>query len=133
MLSIAAFNWRVAMAVIAIPMIITAVVLRSTLPETEPDPSLSLRGTMSRPLLIMALAFGVIALVAVAGAAFFQFSLFPVGLAQASQYAPAGNTGGATGLVFGASGLLAATAQPLVGALAEPEHHPEPGLKALAR
>ena len=195
-ITIAAFNWRVAMAIIAIPMVLTALLLRTTLDETKPNPSISLRGTSSRALLVTAVALGVMAvigrsytnffvkmlvdegweetsagvvltiillggavaqpvggwaydnfggrqvftvaavattllvalfivssgavsLIAVAGVAFFQFSLFPVGLAQASALASSDNTGGATGLTFGISGLMAATAQPVVGAMGE--------------
>ena len=62
---------------------------------------------------------GAPSLIAVAGIAFFQFSLFPVALAQASQLVSSDQTGAATGLVFGISGLMTAAALPAVGLLAE--------------
>ena len=68
---------------------------------------------------VFAVSDGAVSLMAIAGISFFQFSLFPVGLAQASQLAPATQTGAATGLVFGVSGLMTASAQPVVGAVAE--------------
>ncbi|MDG2112490.1 MAG: hypothetical protein P8N02_07755, partial [Actinomycetota bacterium] len=42
-----------------------------------------------------------------------------VSLAMASQLGTEGQTGAAVGLIFGASGLLSAAAQPAVGALGE--------------
>lgn len=191
-----AFNWRVAMALIAVPMLITALVLRSRLEETQPSAGATLRGAVTPALVLVAVTFGLVAmvgrtfltffvqmlvdegwqetsagillsvillggaisqtlgglafdriggrnvvviaaaaiavfvvmfaitdgalaLIAVAGIAFFQFSLFPVGLALASQYVPSNQTGGATGLVFGISGLMSAFAAPAVGWLAE--------------
>ncbi len=194
--TVAAFGWRWAMAAIAIPMVLAAALSRIRLQETAPSPNATLRGALSRPLLIAAVAFGLvgivgqsfkifmvkmlvdegwtetsagvlltvillggaisqplggwafdriggprvlqiaaiatiilvavfavssgaIALVAVAGISFFQFSLFPVSLAQASRLASAERTGGATGLVFGVSGLMTAVTQPAVGALGE--------------
>ncbi len=195
-LTVAAFGWRIAMAAIAVPMLVTAVVLQSRLEETEPNPQVTIRGAISRDLLLVAAAFGVVSmvgrsfltffvkmlvdegweetragvlltiillggviaqplggwaydkvggrtvfsvaigatvilitafgltdgavsLVAFAGVAFFQFSLFPVSMAQASQLASSSQTGAATGVVFGISGLMSASAQPVVGALAE--------------
>jgi MFS family permease len=68
---------------------------------------------------VFAVTDGAISLVAIAGIAFFQFSLFPVGMAQASELAAPSQTGAATGVLFGTSGLLIAAAQPVVGAVAE--------------
>ena len=195
-LSIAAFNWRLTMAAIAVPLLIAALVLQLRLQETAPSPGATLRGTATPPLVLLAIVFGIVGIVgrsflnffvkmlvdegweetragilltvillggaiaqplggwffdrlggrkvfttalavisalvavfavtdgavsllAVAGIAFFQFSLFPVGLAQASQLASSTRTGGAAGLVFGISGLMIAGAQPVVGAVAE--------------
>ncbi len=195
-LLVAAFSWRIAMALIAVPLLIVAVVLHSRLTETAPAPGVTLRGVISRQLILVALAFGTVgvvgrsfvtffvkmlvdegwsetraglmltlvllggavaqplggwafdriggrsvfllatgaiaafvalfvvssgalSLVAIAGISFFSFSLFPVGLALASQQAPTSQTGAATGVVFGISGLMTAAAQPAVGALAE--------------
>jgi FSR family fosmidomycin resistance protein-like MFS transporter len=195
-LAVAVFNWRLTMAAIAVPMVITALLLRTTLDETPESPGVTLLSALSRPLLLVALTFGLVsligrsflnffvkmlvdegwpettagvlltvillggavaqplggwafdrlggrriftiatvataalvglfavssgavALLAIAGIAFFQFSLFPVALAQASQFVPSAQTGGATGLVFGITGLMSAAAQPAVGAVAE--------------
>ncbi|MFT7475243.1 MAG: FSR family fosmidomycin resistance protein-like MFS transporter [Verrucomicrobiales bacterium] len=195
-MAVALFDWRVAMALIAIPMVITALILRTKLPETEPSPGVTMRGALTRPLLLAAVTFAMIGLVgrsflnffvkmlvdegwaetnagllltvilmggaisqplgglaydrfggraiattaaavtaaligvfsltdgavsifAVAGIAFFHFSLFPVGLAQASELAASAQTGAATGIMFGVSGLMSATAQPIVGVVAE--------------
>lgn len=195
-LSISAFNWRATMAAIAVPLLLTALILRLKLEETSPSPSVTLRGAASRPLILVAVMFGIVgvigrsylnffvkmlvdegweetgagvlltvillggavaqplggwfydrlggrrvftialtaislliglfavsdgalSLVAIAGIAFFQFSLFPVGLAQASQLVASNQTGAAAGLVFGISGLMTASAQPVVGAVAE--------------
>jgi len=184
------------MAAVAIPMLVAAALAQFRLQETSPSPAATLRGALTRPLLIAALAFGLvgivgqsfkifvvkmlvdegwsetsagvlltiillggaisqplggwafdriggprvlqiaaigtiglmivfavssgaIALVAVAGISFFQFSLFPVSLAQASRLASAERTGAATGLVFGVSGLMTAITQPAVGVLGE--------------
>jgi len=68
---------------------------------------------------IFAISSGAVSLLAIAGISFFSFSLFPVGLALASQQVPSTQTGAATGVVFGVSGLMTAAAQPAVGALGE--------------
>jgi FSR family fosmidomycin resistance protein-like MFS transporter len=194
--AVALLDWRLAMALIALPMMVAGVVLRSRLPETDPSPTVTMRGALTRPLVLVAVTFGIvgtvgrsflnffvkmlvdegwaetdagvlltiillggavsqplgglaydrfggrtvattaaavtaalivvfavtegaISLVAIAGIAFFHFSLFPVGLAQASELASSAQTGAATGVVFGVSGLVTATAQPVVGATAE--------------
>lgn len=195
-LLVAAFDWRIAMGLIAVPMLVTGFVLRSRIDETKPTASATLRGVMSPQLLLVAFSFGLVALVgrsfitffvkmlvdegwtetraglvltlillggavaqplggrafdryggravfvvgaaasaacvvlfalsggalsliAVGGIAFFQFGMFPVSLAMASQLAPRTNTGGAVGVMFGISGLMVAAAQPVVGALGE--------------
>ncbi|NOX29839.1 MAG: MFS transporter [Actinobacteria bacterium] len=195
-LLVAAFDWRIAMALIALPLLVVAVVLQRRLDETTPAPGVTLRGALSRQLVLVAVAFGMVSivgrsfvtffvkmlvdegwteksagltltlilvggavaqplggwgfdriggrsvfllstlaisactavfaissgavsLVAIAGISFFSFSLFPVGLALASQQVPSAQTGAATGVVFGVSGLMTAAAQPVVGALGE--------------
>lgn len=195
-LVVAVLEWRIAMTLIAIPMALAAIVLRVKLPETEPSPSATMRGALTRPLVLVAVTFavvgmvgrsflnffvkmlvdegwaetdagvlltvilvggavsqplgglaydrfggrtvvtvaaastaalvalfavtdGAVSLVAIAGIAFFQFSLFPVGMAQASELVAPSQTGAATGVLFGTSGLLIAAAQPVVGATAE--------------
>ncbi|MGZ0178906.1 MAG: MFS transporter [Acidimicrobiales bacterium] len=195
-LAVAWIDWRSAMVVIAIPLLVTAVMLRSQLEETEPNPEARLRGALSRQLILVAIVFGLLgmvlrsfltftvkmlvdegwadtgagtaltivllvgaiaqpiggrvfdrvgarnvligacigsslsiamfsqtsgslSLVAVGFISLFGFSLFPVGLAVASQLADDGQTGAAVGIIFGVSGLMSAAAQPVVGALGE--------------
>jgi len=195
-LVIAAFNWRIAMMAIAIPLVLTAIMLRVRLDEPPPTRSATLRSSISSQLVLVAITFGLfsvvgrsfltffvkmlvdegwqetsagvlltivllvgaiaqplggwafdriggrqvflaaasgtvvrvaafavtsgaVSLIVVTGIAFFAFSLFPVGLALASQLAPKGQTGAAVGIVFGVSGLMTAAAQPAVGAIAE--------------
>lgn len=195
-LAISAFDWRLALAMIAIPLAITAVVLQTTLEETTATPSATIRGVLSRQLVLVSVTLGVVStvgrsfltffvkmlvdegwdetragflltivllagvvsqplggwaydraggrmvtivgtgstvvlvalfavasgaasLVIVVGISFFGFSLFPVALAFSSQVAPPGQSGAATGVVFGVAGLMSAAAQPAVGALAE--------------
>lgn len=195
-LGIAVIGWRFSMAVIAIPMVVTAIVLRAKLEETEPSHSVTLTSVVSRGLILVAVMFGLmsvvgrsfltffvkmlvdegwqetragvlltvillsgavaqplggwafdrvggrkvflvassatvvltglfalssgaLSLVAIAGITFFQFTLFPVALAQASSLVASSQTGTATGIVFGVSGLMTAAAQPAVGALGE--------------
>jgi len=195
-IGVAWLGWRPTRALLALPMILTAVVLRTTLDETGPSRGVRLRGVIDRRLVMVAVAFGTVYLVgrsfvnffvkmlvddgwgdtsaglllsvillvgavaqpiggamfdrlggrrvfelaslgtvvlvglfavssgavslfAVAGVAFFMFSLFPVSLAYASRLVPADQTGAATGVVFGVSGLMTAAAQPIVGSIAE--------------
>jgi FSR family fosmidomycin resistance protein-like MFS transporter len=195
-LAVWAFDWRIAMALIAIPTLVTAVVLRSRVEETKPTSAARLLGAITPQLLLVSFSFGMVAtvgrsfitffvkmlvdegwaetsagllltlillggavaqpvggrafdryggravfvvgsavsaafivlfavsdgalsLIAIGGIAFFQFAMFPVSLAQASQLAPPEQTGAAVGVVFGISGLMVAAAQPLVGALGE--------------
>lgn len=195
-LAVAAINWRAAMLMIALPLLVTSIVLKTRLEETEPNPEARLRGAISRQLLLVAVVFGLLglvlrsfltftvkmlvdegwaetsagtaltvillvgavaqpiggrifdrlgarvilvgaclgssvsialfaasdgslSLVAIGLIALFGFSLFPVGLAVASQLAGDGQTGAAVGVIFGVSGLMGAAAQPVVGALGE--------------
>ena len=195
-LAVSVLDWRVVIAAIAVPLAVSALVLRLTLDETRPQPSATLRSALSPQLLMVAVSFGLVvmvgrsfltffvkmlvdegweetsagvlltvvllggavaqplggwafdriggrtvlaiaagslaamvllfaassgalSLVAVAGIAFFHFSLLPVMLATASQQLPPERTGAATGVVFGVISLMTAAAQPAVGALAE--------------
>ncbi len=195
-LAVTGVDWRVVMLVIAVPLAVTGLVLHTNLEEVSPNPSARLLGALTRPVIMVALAFGllsmvlrsfltfavkmlvdegwtqssagfaltivllvgavaqpvggriydrtggrtvfvgatigtiasillfavtdgVLALVAIGGIALFGFGLFPVSLAMASNLAADGQTGAAVGLIFGASGLLSAAAQPVVGALGE--------------
>ena len=62
-LSVTAFGWRWAIALLAVPSLVAAFGLRSTLVESEPNPGATLRGAASRDLLLMALTFGLIGMV----------------------------------------------------------------------
>ena len=195
-LAVAVFDWRLSMVAIAVPLMLTAALLRVKLDEPPPTPSATLRGVINGQLVLVAITFGILsvvgrsfltffvkmlvdegwretsagvlltivllvgavaqplggwafdriggrkmflvasgatavlvavfaatsgalALIAVAGIAFFGFSLFPMALALAAQHAPAGQTGAAVGVVFGVFGLMTAAAQPVVGSMAE--------------
>ena len=69
-LVIAAFNWRVAMAAIAIPMVLTAIMLRARLDEPPPTRSATLRGAVTGQLMLVAITFG---LFSVVGRSFLTF------------------------------------------------------------
>ncbi len=195
-IAIAALDWRWAMVIVAIPIIGAGIGLWAYLPESSPNPEAFLRGALGRPIIMAALAFGLlntvlysfvtfvvkmlvdegwtevragatltamlfigvvaqpvggriydrfggrrlfvcanlgticsvlifsqtsgaVSLVAVTAIATFGFGLFPVSLAIASKIGGDSRTGFTVGVVFGVSGLLGATARPLVGALAE--------------
>ena len=194
--AIAAIDWRWAMVIVAIPIIGAGIGLWVYLPESNPNPEAFLRGALGRPIIMAALAFGLLntvlysfvtfvvkmlvdegwtdvragatltamlfigvvaqpvggriydrfggrrlfvcanfgticsvlifsqtsgaaSLIAVTAIATFGFGLFPVSLAIASKIGGDSRTGFTVGVVFGVSGLLGATARPLVGALAE--------------
>ncbi len=76
-------------------------------------------GSTAALIALFAVTSGAASLVVVAGISFFGFGLFPVALAFSSQLAPSTQTGAATGVVFGVSGLMTAAAQPVVGLMAE--------------
>ena len=62
-LSIAAFDWRTSMVAIAVPLVLTSVLLRSTLEETVPNPAARLKGALSVQLLLVAGTFGLLSVV----------------------------------------------------------------------
>lgn len=61
--SVTAFGWRWAIALLAIPSVIAAFGLRSSLTESPPNPGATLRGALSRDLVLMGLTFGLIGMV----------------------------------------------------------------------
>lgn len=69
-LAVSVFNWRLTMAAIAIPMVITALLLLTTLDETKPSPGVTLFSALSRPLVLVALTFGIVSLI---GRSFLNF------------------------------------------------------------
>jgi len=62
-LVISALGWRLAMAMIAIPVLMTAVLVRVSLDETTATPSATLRGALSRQLLLVAVTLGIVSTV----------------------------------------------------------------------
>ncbi|MDG2114480.1 MAG: MFS transporter, partial [Actinomycetota bacterium] len=62
-LSVAAIDWRLSMVAIAVPVFAMSGVLGGTLPEVESNPSARLLGALNRPLILVALAFGVLSMV----------------------------------------------------------------------
>ena len=62
-LAVAAIDWRAAMVVIGVPLLLTAILLRSRLDETEPNPQARLRGVISRQLILVAIVFGLLGMV----------------------------------------------------------------------
>jgi len=62
-LAVAWVDWRAAMVMIAIPLLVTAVILRSQLEETQPNPEARLRGALSRQLILVAIVFGLLGMV----------------------------------------------------------------------
>ncbi|MGI9607094.1 MAG: MFS transporter, partial [Acidimicrobiales bacterium] len=69
-LAVDRFEWRPAMAMIAVPLALTAVVLRTRLPETAPSAGVTMRGALTRPLVLVAVTFGLVALI---GRSFLNF------------------------------------------------------------
>ena len=62
-LTVSLFNWRLAMAAVAIPLVLTAIVLRAKLNEAPPTPSATLRSALTPQLVLVAVTFGIVSLV----------------------------------------------------------------------
>ena len=103
-LSVAVFNWRLAMVGIAVPMLITAALLRAKLSETPAAPSATLRGAVTPHLIAMALTFGVMSMVGRSFLTFFVKMLVDEGWRETS-----------AGVVLTVVLLVGAIAQPLGG------------------
>lgn len=103
-LAVSAFDWRLTMAGIAVPLVITAVVLRSTLDETPPSPTATLRGAISPQLLLVAVTFGLLSTIGRSYLTFFVKMLVDEGWSDTS-----------AGLVVTIVLLVGAVAQPLGG------------------
>ncbi len=102
---VAAFNWRVAMAVIAVPLLVAAIVLRTKLVETDPNPTATLKAAVTTPLIVVATTFGAISIV---GRSFLNFVV--------TMLVDEGWDETRAGLVLTAILLGGAIAQPLGGA-----------------
>jgi len=58
--AIAALDWRWAMIVVAIPIVGAGVSVGVYLPENTPNPQAALKGALGRPIIVAALAFGLV-------------------------------------------------------------------------
>ena len=103
-LVISALNWRIALALVAVPMIITAAMLRAKLPETEPAPAATLRGAVTSRLLVVAVTFGIISMVGRGFLTFFVKMLVDEGWEETD-----------AGVLLTVILLVGAVAQPLGG------------------
>lgn len=103
-LTVAAFNWRVAMAAIAVPLVLTAVLLRVKLEETSPTPSARLRSALTPQLIRVAVTFGLVNMVGRSFITFFVKMLVDEGWAETT-----------AGILLTGILLLGAIAQPLGG------------------
>ncbi len=103
-LTVAAFNWRLAMAAIAIPTILSGVMLRMTLDETSPAPTARLRGAVTSGLILVAVAFGLINMVGRSFITFFVKMLVDEGWQETT-----------AGILLTVMLLFGAIAQPLGG------------------
>ncbi len=103
-LSLSIMSWRIAMGLVAVPLLAAAALLRVKLHETEPTPGASLRSAVSRPLVQIALAFAVISASATSFLTFFVKMLVDEGWDQTD-----------AGLLLALMLLGGAVAQPLGG------------------
>ena len=58
--AIAALDWRWAMVIVAVPIIGAGAGLWAYLPESSPNPEAALKGALGRPIVVAALAFGLL-------------------------------------------------------------------------
>ena len=58
--AIAALDWRWAMVIVAVPIIGAGTGLWAYLPESSPNPEAALKGALGRPIVVAALAFGLL-------------------------------------------------------------------------
>ncbi|WP_423916631.1 MFS transporter [Candidatus Poriferisodalis sp.] len=71
-LAVSVLNWRLTMVALAIPMVIAAATLQWRLREIPAAPAVRLRGAFNKPLLVLAMSFGAVAMV---GMSFINFSV----------------------------------------------------------
>ncbi|WP_420622515.1 MFS transporter [Candidatus Poriferisodalis sp.] len=71
-LAVSVLNWRLTMVALAIPMVIAAATLQWRLREIPAAPAVRLRGAFNKPLLMLAMSFGAVAMV---GMSFINFSV----------------------------------------------------------
>jgi len=102
--AVALFDWRAAMLIIAVPLFVTSVLLRSQLEETEPNPTARLRGALSRQLILVAVVFGLLSMVLRSFLTFTVKMLVDEGWAETS-----------AGLALTVILLVGAVAQPVGG------------------
>ena len=71
-LAVSVLNWRLTMVALAIPMVIAAATLQWRLREIPAAPAVRLRGAFNKPLLVLSMSFGAVAMV---GMSFINFSV----------------------------------------------------------
>lgn len=103
-LVIGAADWRWAMLLVGIPIIATSVAVRSTLHETAPNPQARLKGAIGKPIIVAALAFGLLSVVLYSFVTFVVKMLVDEGWADTS-----------AGAALTAMLLVGAVAQPVGG------------------
>tara|TARA_B100001146_G_C16110382_1_gene403363 strand:- start:76 stop:825 length:750 start_codon:yes stop_codon:yes gene_type:complete len=103
-LVIGAADWRWAMLLVGIPIIATSVAVRSTLHETAPNPEARLKGAIGKPIIVAALAFGLLSVV------LYSFITFVV-----KMLVDEGWSDTAAGAALTAMLLVGAVAQPVGG------------------
>ena len=103
-ISVAAFSWRFSMLVIALPLALMALFLRFSLEESEPSSSATLTGVMTKQLIRVAVAFGLLSVV------MRSFLTFAV-----KMLVDEGWTGQGAGLALSSVLLVGTLAQPIGG------------------
>ena len=103
-ISVAAFSWRFSMLVIALPLALMALFLRFSLEESEPSSSATLTGVMTKELIRVSVAFGLLSVV------MRSFLTFAV-----KMLVDEGWTGQGAGLALSAVLLVGTLAQPIGG------------------
>ncbi|MFQ3328595.1 MAG: FSR family fosmidomycin resistance protein-like MFS transporter, partial [Candidatus Poriferisodalaceae bacterium] len=103
-ISVAAFSWRFSMLVIALPLALMALFLRFSLEESEPSSSVTLTGVMTKELIRVAVAFGLLSVV------MRSFLTFAV-----KMLVDEGWTGQGAGLALSSVLLVGTLAQPIGG------------------
>ena len=86
--AIAALDWRWAMVIVAIPIVGAGTGLWLYLPESTPDPQAALKGALGRPIIVAALAFGLLNTVLYSFVTFVVKMLVDEGWAEVTAGAP---------------------------------------------
>jgi len=103
-LAVASFDWRFSMVAIAVPLVLTGVMLRVQLDEPPPAPSATLRSAVTGQLVLVAVTFGILSTVGRSFLTFFVKMLVDEGWRETS-----------AGVLLTIVLLVGAVAQPLGG------------------